>query len=43
MARKNNLEARVRQYESFLKGDPRKRDTAASNNGAFHKPGSCKK
>jgi len=42
MARKNNLEARVRQYEGFLKGDPRKRDAAGSN-GAFHKPGSCKK
>lgn len=42
MARKNNLAARVRQYEGFLKGDPRKRD-AAGNSGAFHKPGSCKK
>jgi len=42
MARKNNLEARVRRYEGFLKGDPRKRESAA-NSKAFHKPGSCKK
>jgi hypothetical protein len=38
----NNLDARNRQYEGFLKGDPRKREAAGSDK-AFHKPGSNKK
>jgi hypothetical protein len=42
MARKNNLEARLRRYDELLKGNPRKRESAADSK-AFHKPGSCKK